>query len=1435
MKNRNRLKLVTVLFLGALVGGKMQWDGTSGASSEQIQHSTATKSSHQITKPVAAGADHASLLDMISEREYHITYNAAGSLQSPNRKQNLRAYYTPGVLAVENRHADDQNQFKLKLVNKGVYADDKKLYTPQANADEKIASNTLKIIHEGFVEEFVNGENGVRQNFIIESAPRTTKTLAVHLAADGLEVEDQGHNELHFFAGNGDHKHLALVYNDIRSWDAHGKPLSSTLSYGNHEIILEVDASDAAYPVTIDPIITNGNPTNAAATVESNQNLAGLGCSVSSAGDVNGDGYSDVVVGAYGYDNGEPGEGAAFVFHGSSSGISTTAAIVLEGSQAAMQFGFSVSGAGDVNKDGFSDIIVGAPKYTHGEAEEGAAFVFYGSASGLAQAAVTILERNQPNAGVGYSVATGGDVNGDGFSDVLVGAPFFDQGEVNEGHIFVHFGSSTGVSNTVTTFAQSNYSGGALGFSVACAGDVNGDGFSDVIAGAIGYEDPVASNTTGAAFVFHGSGVGFGLSKVLWATSDASMGFSVSSAGDVNGDGYSDVIVGANKHREDDGAAFVFHGSAVGVGSVANTTLTLVDADAGMGNSVACAGDVNGDNLSDVIVGAPNFSNGQNKEGAAFVFQGSLAGVKQTAASTIEGDQALSNLGFSVASSGDVNGDGYSDIIVGAYTYDAGNADEGAAFVFHGSAASSSISVKIPKDGNQNDASFGFSVSAGGDVNGDGLGDVIVGAPYYDNGEADEGAVFVFHGTASGFLLAGGMFDSNQKDAALGYSVSGAGDVNGDGFSDIIVGAPFYDNGEQQEGAAFVFAGAAAGIDFVGSQVLLDADQADAGFGWSVAGAGDVNGDGFSDVMVGAVLYDNDQADEGAAFIYHGSAQGIDIVPGKAMVSGQPMSFMGYAVNAAGDINGDGFSDVVVSAALYTKNQTGEGMVNVYYGSPTGLNYDAPLSFFGEQLDAGLGASVGSAGDVNGDGFADLVVGAYRYSNGSFQEGAALVYLGSSNGLDVSSVKILDSGQSDSWMGNTSASAGDVNGDGYSDVIVGAHFFNFGAGAEGAAFVYHGSPSGVSIQADRTFRLNQIDAQFGYSVAGAGDINGDGYADVIIGAWSYTNGQSNEGGAFVYLGNEGSAAGMRNNLTLYNSDLTTPINHSSISKANFGIGLQEKPFIGRTKGKLVWEARKQGESFSNVPITNSTQSTAQQGSNTNFGIFTVELKDVVAKLGKATKVRARTKYDPVTAITGQMYSPWRYISTSTSGGSLNEGTPLPVTLIRFSAWYSEKQVRMEWATANEENSKTFEVQRSGDGKHWEVIGNVAALGESNEEHIYSLDDADPQSGQNLYRLKMIDTDLTYAYSKIQSVLVGGKKLAIEIYPNPASSQIQLRGDASNITSVTLLNAGGQVVYQNPTFTENINIESLPAGAYILSVSYRNGQNESLKLAVNKNH
>jgi hypothetical protein len=452
--------------------------------------------------------------------------------------------------------------------------------------------------------------------------------------------------------------------------------------------------------------------------------------------------------------------------------------------------------------------------------------------------------------------------------------------------------------------------------------------------------------------------------------------------------------------------------------------------------------------------------------------------------------------------------DGYSDVIIGSSNYDDGaNTDEGRAFVYHGSATGISTTAAATVESNQANAEMGYSVASAGDVNGDGYSDVIVGAYLYNNG----GRAFVYHGSATGInITVAAAVESYQVNAQMGYSVASAGDVNGDGYSDVIVGANQYGNGQFFEGAAFVYYGSATGIS-TSAAAIVESNQSDAFMGTSVASAGDVNGDGYSDVIVGAPNYDNGQSNEGAAFVYHGSATGVSTTAAATVENNQASARMGQSVASAGDVNGDGYSDVIVGAWLYDNGQTEEGAAYVYHGGATGISTSAAVTLECNQAGGQMGIFVASAGDVNGDGYSDVIVGANQYDNGQDNEGAAFVYHGSTTGITTTAAATVESNQADGNMGISVASAGDVNGDGYSDVIVGAHLYSNGQSDEGASFVYHGSAAGISTTAAATVESNQVSAEMGFfSVASAGDVNGDGYSDVIVGAHFYDNGQTNE-------------------------------------------------------------------------------------------------------------------------------------------------------------------------------------------------------------------------------------------------------------------------------------------------------------------------------------
>ncbi|MCA3011430.1 MAG: FG-GAP repeat protein, partial [Myxococcaceae bacterium] len=408
----------------------------------------------------------------------------------------------------------------------------------------------------------------------------------------------------------------------------------------------------------------------------------------------------------------------------------------------------------------------------------------------------------QQNANV-ESVASAGDFNGDGYSDVVVGSPGFDDGSSSDtGRVFLFLGSAGGVLQTPAAEFSPTVAGSRLGLSVAGAGDVNGDGFADVIAGAPGWESPVVR---GRALLFNGNAAGRLTSPtVVSQATSGKFGDEVASAGDVNGDGYSDVAVVEIPWVGTDCKVHVYNGNSTGLSMMPRT---LSASGVQCNPSAAGAGDVNGDGFSDLVVGLPTGVGGPT--GGAVVYLGSPVGLADsgvTLAPSPDGG-VVRSFGSSVASAGDVNGDGLSDVVVGA-------SGSNRAYVFHGLRDGGLQLVRqwLPSAmGVPGSANFGKSVASAGDVNGDGFSDVLVGSP---ETTSRPGEVSLYLGSATGLANDAGWVGSlgpAQSNANFGFSVASAGDVNGDGYSDFIVGARQFAGTASGEGAAFVYLGDAAG------------------------------------------------------------------------------------------------------------------------------------------------------------------------------------------------------------------------------------------------------------------------------------------------------------------------------------------------------------------------------------------------------------------------------------------------------------------------------------------------------------------------------------------------------------------------------------------------------------------------------------------------
>jgi hypothetical protein len=392
---------------------------------------------------------------------------------------------------------------------------------------------------------------------------------------------------------------------------------------------------------------------------------------------------------------------------------------------------------------------------------------------------------------------------------------------------------------------------------------------------------------------------------------------------------------------------------------------------------------------------------------------------------------------------------------------------------------------------------FGYSVATAGDVNGDGYADVVVGADRY---KQFTGRVYVYAGSAGG-LSATPIFTATGEDVNnhFGYSVATAGDVNGDGYDDIIVGAYHY---KEFTGRVYVYAGNANGLGATPA-LTITGEGPNSYFGRSVAAAGDVNGDGYDDVIVGAQAYDNWT---GRVYVYAGSPSGVGATPIFTAGGEGPSNSFGRSVGAAGDVNGDGYSDVVVGAHGYGDFR---GRIYVYAGSADGLGAVPTFTATGEGVDGHFGYSAGTAGDVNGDGYDDLVVGANRQNEDT---GRVYVFAGSSDGLSATPIFTATGEAEHDHFGYSVSTAGDTNGDGYDDAIVGAYGYD---DSTGRVYVYSGNANGLSITPILSVTGKGPASSFGRSVGPAGDVNGKGHADLVVGACGYDN---YTGRAYLYLG-----------------------------------------------------------------------------------------------------------------------------------------------------------------------------------------------------------------------------------------------------------------------------------------------------------------------------
>ena len=479
---------------------------------------------------------------------------------------------------------------------------------------------------------------------------------------------------------------------------------------------------------------------------------------------------------------------------------------------------------------------------------------------------------------------------------------------------------------------------------------------------------------------------------------DGLFGISVRSAGDFNGDGIDDLVIGASKATWDIGSqtgrSYVLFGSANEFenpfnvdnwGDDRNMKLIGERTFAGysyFGRSVSTAGDINGDGIDDLIIGAFGMSPNGVQSGRSYVIFGSdnslpstflLYNLDGTNGFALNGEALVDQSGRSVSAAGDINGDGIGDLIVGAHLADPNGDASGRSYVVFGSTTDFPHPLELNSlngsngmflNGESTGNASGYSVSSVGDINDDGIDDLIIGAPYVDAQDNLSGRSYLIYGSNTGlphpFELSdldgsnGVILNGGGRHDRSGFSASAAGDFNGDGIDDLIIGTSGGSlSGLPQAGRAYVVFGSAAGLprpfELSGlnglNGIVLNGESANDFFGSSVSAAGDINGDGIDDLIIGAPHAKNPNGSKsGRSYVVFGSNTGIPSPFELSDLNGQngfvlngqaEGDLFGYAVSAAGDINADGVDDLIIGAP---GGRSGWGRSYIVFGRATDMS-----------------------------------------------------------------------------------------------------------------------------------------------------------------------------------------------------------------------------------------------------------------------------------------------------------------------------------------------------------------------------------------------------------------------------------------------------------------------------------------------------------------
>ncbi|TFG02156.1 MAG: hypothetical protein EU542_05555 [Promethearchaeota archaeon] len=449
-----------------------------------------------------------------------------------------------------------------------------------------------------------------------------------------------------------------------------------------------------------------------------------------------------------------------------------------------------------------------------------------------------------------------------------------------------------------------------------------------------------------------------------------------------------------------------------------------------LGQSVIGAGDLNGDNITDFCISSSRSDeNGQNA-GKTYIFFGRTSGWQESfdlanADASFVGESGGDESGHALGAGGDVNGDGFDDLLISAPLNEETGEDDGQIYLILGKASGWQLNTSLANA----DASFlgevmsdraGNSIDIIEDVNGDNYDDILIADKWNDEYEINGGKIYLIFGKASGWEMDIGLSSCNasylgkKANDHAGFSISGVGDVNGDTFGDFLIGAYLNDELGTSTGQSYLIFGKELGwntdVNLTNVDVTFNGENEYDASGTSVAGVGDLNGDNYNDFMIGAPGNDESKNSAGQAYIIFGKETWNSVYN----LSDVDASFHGENYNdqlgtclaGAFDINNDTYDDILLGAKGYQSGGS-RGKTYLIFGKETGWSMDtsiqnADASFIGEKNSDVSSNSLAGIGDVNGDGFDDFLIGAHQFSYSESLIGKVYLFFGAEDRIFIS-------------------------------------------------------------------------------------------------------------------------------------------------------------------------------------------------------------------------------------------------------------------------------------------------------------------------------------------------------------------------------------------------------------------------------------------------